>query len=147
MASSPPSLLAFLFLFCSILFVVAQPASAAPLGNWETVANNQIAVKLGNPVRNRRSNDATVDISFTNTSKQTLTGPFRLVITGLNPSAKVSIANASGINAAGEPYFDLSGTVGDQLAPAAKGQTKVTITGGGPNSFSFKTRFSSCPDS
>ncbi|MBT9100286.1 hypothetical protein KFZ76_21545 [Methylovulum psychrotolerans] len=79
-------------------------------------------------------------ITVANVSGQTLNGPLRLVIANLSPTAKVSIANASGKTAAGEPYFDLTGYVDAAFAPGATGLVNATVTGGGPNIFTYSLR-------
>lgn len=131
-------ILMFLLLFLVIGY--SQTSSAAVTTSWEAVANSQITVKLSNPIRNRRSTDATVDINLSNVSGQTLTGPFRLIITGLTPAAKVSIGNATGTTPAGEPYYDLTGYIGASFVPAGTGIVNVIVKGGGPTIFSFTTR-------
>lgn len=138
--SEPTKLPMLMFLLLFWVMVYSQTSSAAVTTSWEVVASNQISVKLANPVRNRRSTDATVDINLSNVSGQTLAGPFRLIITGLTPAAKVSIGNATGTTAAGEPYYDLTGYIGASFIPAGTGIVNVIVKGGGPNIFSFNTR-------
>ncbi len=127
----------FLLLF---LLTAYTHDSLAGTTTWEAVASSQITAKLTNPVRNRRSADASVDINLGNVSGKTLTGPFRLIITGLTPAAKVSIGNATGTTAAGEPYYNLTGYIGSSFASAGAGVVNVTVRGGGPTIFSFTTR-------
>ena len=131
------SIMMFLLLF---LFTAYTHDSLAGTTSWEAVASSQITAKLTNPVRNRRSTDASVDINLSNVSGKTLTGPFRLIITGLTPAAKVSIGNATGTTAAGEPYYNLTGYIGSSFASAGAGVVNVTVRGGGPTIFSFTTR-------
>ena len=132
----PILMLLFSFLFTAY----SQITSAAVTTSWEVMASSQISAKLANPLRNRRSTDATVDINLSNVSGQVLAGPFRLIITGLTPVAKVSIGNATGTTAAGEPYYNLSGYIGSSFAVAGTGVVNVIVKGGGPNIFSFNTR-------
>ncbi|WP_445370984.1 carboxypeptidase-like regulatory domain-containing protein [Methylomonas sp. HW2-6] len=127
----------FMLFFLSLQF--PETAEAAT-GSWETVSASQVSVKLATPVRNRRSNDATVGVSLQNTSGGEIAGPLRLVITGLAPAGKVSISNASGTTDAGEPYFDLTGYVGGNFTAGGSGLVTVIVAGGGPNTFSFSTR-------
>ena len=127
----------FLLLF---LLTAYTHDSLAGTTTWEAVASSQITAKLTNPVRNRRSADASVDINLGNVSGKTLTGPFRLIITGLTPAAKVSIGNATGTTAAGEPYYNLTGYIGSSFASAGAGVVNVTVRGGGSTIFSFTTR-------
>ncbi|WFP50818.1 carboxypeptidase regulatory-like domain-containing protein [Methylomonas sp. EFPC3] len=127
----------FMLFFLSVQF--PETAEAAT-GSWETVSASQVGVKLATPVRNRRSNDATVGVSLQNTSGSEIAGPLRLVITGLAPAGKVSISNASGTTDAGEPYFDLTGYVGGNFTAGGSGLVTVIVAGGGPNTFSFSTR-------
>ncbi len=131
-----------IFVLGMLIFLLSaySPVSPAVTSTWEQVPSNQVAVKLGNPVRNRRSADATVDISISNLSAQTINGPFRLVITGLAPAAKVSIGNKTAITETGEPYFDLTGYIGSSFNVGGKGVVNAIITGGGPNTFNFSTR-------
>ncbi|MDT4330396.1 carboxypeptidase regulatory-like domain-containing protein [Methylomonas sp. MS20] len=117
---------------------ITPPAEAA--ANWEPVSTSQVTVKVANPVRNRRAADATVAVTLNNVSGQSLKGPFRLVIVGLSPAAKVAIGNASGTTAAGEAYYDLTGYLGNDFTPGGGGLVSVIVTGGGPNTFSFTTR-------
>lgn len=137
-AKSSPSIAMCLILV--LLMVYAQFSNAAVTPGWEVVASSQISIKLANPVRNRRSNDATVDINLQNISGQAINGPLRLVITGLTPAAKVSIGNATGKTDAGEAYFDLTGYVGNNFTAGGNGLITVIVTGGGPNIFSFSAR-------
>ena len=129
-----------MFLLLFLVTAYSQSSMAAATTSWEVVASSQVAVKLANPVRNRRSSDATVDINLSNVSAQTLAGPFRLIITGLTPADKVSIGNATGNTDAGEPYYDLTGYIGTSFTPAGTGVVNVIVKGGGPNIFSFNTR-------
>jgi hypothetical protein len=125
-----------------LLFALACPqaAMAAKSVSWNTVAATQVTATPTNPIRNRRSNDASVSITVANVSGQALNGPFRLVIANLSPTAKVSIANATGTTSAGEPYFNLAGYVGTVFAPGATGLVNATVTGGGPNIFTYSLR-------
>ncbi|MBD9358865.1 carboxypeptidase-like regulatory domain-containing protein [Methylomonas albis] len=127
----------FTLLFLSLSLL---PSAEAATASWDTVSASQVSVKLANPVRNRRSNDATVDVSLKNTSGGEISGPLRLVITGLAPAGKVAIGNATGTTDAGEPYFDLTGYVGGNFSAGGSGLVTVIVTGGGPNTFSFSTR-------
>ncbi|WP_347986708.1 carboxypeptidase-like regulatory domain-containing protein [Methylomonas sp. AM2-LC] len=130
-----------LILFMLLLTVLPQPSQAAATTTqiWQALANNPVTVSLTTPVRNRRSADATLNINLTNSSAQTIAGPLRLVITDLSP-ANVSISNATGVDAAGEPYFDLTGYVGKSFTPGGNGQINVIVKGGGPTIFTFNTR-------
>ncbi|WP_347986711.1 carboxypeptidase-like regulatory domain-containing protein [Methylomonas sp. AM2-LC] len=130
-----------LMLFILLLTLLPQPSQAAATTTqiWQALANNPVTVSLTTPVRNRRSADATLNINLTNSSAQTIAGPLRLVITDLSP-ANVSISNATGVDAAGEPYFDLTGYVGKSFTPGGNGQINVIVKGGGPAIFTFNTR-------
>ncbi|WP_396643040.1 carboxypeptidase regulatory-like domain-containing protein [Methylomonas sp. 2B] len=123
-----------------VLSFFTKTALSATPTNWEPVSTSQVTVKVANPVRNRRAADATVAVTLNNVSGQSLKGPFRLVIVGLSPAAKVAIGNASGTTAAGEAYYDLTGYLGKDITPGGSGLVSVIVTGGGPNTFSFTTR-------
>lgn len=112
---------------------------------WEPVATSQISVQTANPIRSRRNPDATVAVTVGNVSGQVLSGPFRLVIGDLNPADTVSIANANGVTSAGEPYYDLSGYLGNPIAVGASGTVNVLVSGGGPNLFGFTPRIERQP--
>lgn len=138
--AAKPSYFMAMYLMLVLLVVYSTVSIAATPASWEVVASNQVSTKLANPVRNRRSNDATVNINLQNISGQVINGPLRLVITGLTPAAKVSIANATGTTDTGEAYFDLTGYIGNNFAIGASGIVNIIVTGGGPNTFSFTTR-------
>lgn len=129
-----------LWLLLWLLMGYAESGQAVTTTSWEPVASQQVTVKVANPVRNRRNPDATVAINLSNVSGQTLKGPFRIVITGLTPAEKVSIGNAAGRTAAGEPYYDLSTTIGSDFTAAGSGLVTVLVKGGGLTIFDFKYR-------
>lgn len=123
-----------------LLLYLPQTVSAATAITWESLSTNQATIKLANPVRNRRSTDATVSVSLNNVSGSEITGPLRLVITNLTPTGKVSISNASGSTDTGEPYYDLTGYIGNNFTVGGSGVVSVIVAGGGPNIFSFQAR-------
>ncbi|OAI20179.1 hypothetical protein A1359_21355 [Methylomonas lenta] len=124
-----------------LLLYLPQTVSAATAITWESLSTNQATIKLANPVRNRRSTDATVSVSLNNVSGSEITGPLRLVITNLTPTGKVSISNATGSTDTGEPYFDLTGYIGNNFTVGGSGVVvSVIVAGGGPNIFSFQAR-------
>lgn len=114
---------------------------AATISSWEVMDSSQITVKLTKPIHSRRSKDTTVVIKLSNVSGKALAGPFRLIITGLPPKAKtkVSISNATGKTAAGEPYFDLTDYIGTNFSPAGTGIVTVIIKGDNSKGSDHKT--------
>jgi len=134
-AGPPLAMAAALWL---LLACWGRPAQAAA-GIW-VGAGGQVKVQLGNPVRNRRSNDATIDVKLAN-SGAAVAGPLRLVVGALAPADKVGIQSPTGKTDAGEPYFDLKPYLGGGTFPA-NGAATVTLTvlGGGPNTFSLVPR-------
>jgi hypothetical protein len=135
-----PIISVVLWLLILLANIDVRTAIAAGSTSWDSVSSSSISVIASNPIRNRRSTDATVAINLNNVSGQTLAGPFRLVVTGLTPADKVSIGNATGNTDAGEPYFDLTGYVGTSFSVGGTGVVNAIVKGGGPNIFSLSTR-------
>jgi len=72
--------------------------AAEPIDGW--VANENVNVSFSNPVRSRRSPDATLDATIVNTSGEPLVGPIRLVVTVFTPDT-LTLNGSDGIF-----YFD-----------------------------------------
>lgn len=138
-SASPPITMLLLVI---LLTADYHDVFAATIGSWEVVPSSQITVKLTNPIHNRHSKDTLVVIKLRNVSDEAMAGPFRLIITGLPQKAKtkISISNATGKTAAGEPYYDLTGYIGTNFSPAGTGVVTVIIKGGNHKTFKFKTR-------
>ena len=117
----------------SLLGLPGQTVRAATTGTWQAVGS-QINVSLSNPLRNRRSNDATVNVQLSN-GGGAIAGPLRLVIGGVSPANKVSIGSPDGQTDTAEPYFSLN-----NFAANASATVKLTVLGGGPNIFSISPR-------
>lgn len=134
------TLLGVMLLFLTLPgFHPAMAADTPAAGTWVS-AGSQVKIQLSNPLRNRRSNDATVNVQVGNGSTA-ITGPLRLVLGGLTPAAKVSIQNPTGLTDSGEPYFNLNAYIGgDNFAANGSGVLTLTVLGGGPNTFSFTPR-------
>jgi len=126
--------LAFLFIF----FVISIPVTYAAVGDgtWQDIMD-KVTVNNSNPYRSRRSLDAKVIITVSNTSSSDLSGPFRLVISNLTSSASVSISNATGLTEAGEPYFDLADYVDSEFIQGTTSAQIIVKVAGGRNIFSF----------
>lgn len=116
-----------------MLGLPGQTVRAATAGTWQAVGS-QVNVGLSNPLRNRRSNDATVNVQLSN-GGGAIAGPLRLVVGGVSPANKVSIGTPDGQTDTGEPYFSLS-----NFAANASATVKLTVLGGGPNIFSISPR-------
>ena len=115
------------------LFISQQTfANAAePLGDW--IADGSLEVQMSNPVRSRRSPDATVEVKLLNSSTQAVSGPVRLVVDALTPDL-VSISNGEG-ELEGKVYFTLVPD-GSELLPGALSQAaNLVVAGGGDNIF------------
>jgi hypothetical protein len=116
---------------CSALLQPLQAAEA--LDGW--VANENVNVSFSNPLRSRRSPDATLDATIVNTSNKPLTGPLRFVITVFTPST-VTLSNSEG-TLGGYKYFTLI-PEGEELDAGASVKTPtMTVTGGGRIGFSI----------
>ncbi|WP_262964897.1 carboxypeptidase regulatory-like domain-containing protein [Methylobacter psychrophilus] len=136
-----------MFLLLALLIANYHEVLAATISNWEVVPDSQITVKLIKQIHGHRSKDNTVVIKLSNVSGKALAGPFRLIITGLSLKAKtkVSISNATGKIATGEPYYDLTGYIGTNFSSAGTGIVTVIIKGDNSKgsdhkTFRFKTR-------
>ncbi len=134
-AVSYASLLLLLLSFGLLL----SPAHVSAEIIWQNVAG-QVDIVSSNPLRSRRSPDATVDVEVTNTGASSLNSPLRLVLGDLTP-ATVSLKNASGFTETGEPYLDMTAFIGDTMAAgASSGPMTLTIAEGGSTNFTFTPR-------
>lgn len=121
----------FLLLVYSTFFQFTQ--AAEPIDGW--VANENVDISLSNPVRSRRTPDATLDATIVNTSDKPLIGPIRLVITVFTPSTVTLNGNDGTL--AGYKYFTLV-PEGEELAAGASIKTStMTVIGGGQTAFSI----------
>lgn len=161
--------LSIMFLLLFLAGIYPQSSSAASYKSWEVVTGSQIAVKLDSPIHGHGNDDASVNVNLSNVSGQTLSGPFRLIITDLmrvkkddkdkknkkdkkdkdkkekeddhdDQDDKISISNATGITDAGEPYFDLTGYIGASFPSEGTGIVNVQVKESGKKSFSFNVR-------
>ncbi|WDE13106.1 carboxypeptidase-like regulatory domain-containing protein [Thalassomonas haliotis] len=115
------------------LFITQQTfaSAAGPLGDW--MVKGGLEVEMGNPVRSRRSPDASVDVRLVNSSNEAVSGPVRLVIDTLTPDL-VSISNGEG-ELEGKVYFTLIAE-DSQLLPGDSSEVKtLVVSGGGDNIF------------
>ena len=133
------NLLSSLFILGLLLFPL-QSFSAVE-GSWQDITS-KVSVTKSNPIRSRRNPDATVVIQVTNSSNSDLSGPFRFIITGLDPSTGVvEIGNETGLTTSGESYFDLTPYINSMFVQGATSdQIRVKISGGGRNLFAFNVR-------
>lgn len=136
------ALLVSMVLFLAI--VLPKTANAAGSESWNSVPTSQVVIKQSNPVRNRRNNDATVDVSFTNISGKNLAGPFRLVVKkldNLNSDIKVSAANSSSTTTSfcsgGCPYYNLTPILGANFAAGKTALFRITVVNGGVTNFNL----------
>ncbi|MEW6995941.1 carboxypeptidase regulatory-like domain-containing protein [Colwelliaceae bacterium MEBiC 14330] len=134
--------------FSFLLFVIfisngfIQSVQAAePIDGW--VVNNNLEVSFSNPVRSRRSPDATLDATIVNTGNEPIIGPLRLVINVFTPNT-VTLTGSDGI-IAGYQYFTVIAE-GEELAAGAQVTTsKMTVAGGGRTVFSINGNIYSQP--
>jgi len=88
---------------------------------------NNVAVKLGGFVRDRRSGLYAQQVTLTNNTAGALAGPFFLVLDGLSPSATLN--NASGTSSVypptARPYITVSGS---SLAPGASATVSLQFS-------------------
>jgi hypothetical protein len=116
---------------CSTCFQFTQ--AAEPIDGW--VVNENVDISLSNPVRSRRTPDATLDATIVNTSDKPFIGPIRLVITVFTPSTVTLNGNDGTL--AGYKYFTLV-PEGEELAAGASIKTStMTVIGGGQTAFSI----------
>lgn len=132
-------------LLLGFLLSIVYISPAAQAADWLEVGG-QAQVNVSNPIRSRRSPDALVKFTITNTGSENLIGPLRLVIAGLTPTT-VTLAEETGTTAAGEVYVDLDTAY--IAAPIAPGETseefQLTFVGGGSTTFSFTDRLEQQP--
>lgn len=107
-------------------------AAQAATSEWVDVSASA-DIYTSNPLRSRRSPDATVTVNVTNTSGAVLDAPLRLVLSQFTPSS-VSLEGASGTTSAGDPYLNLSSAL---AAGESTGNITLKILGGGTTSFNF----------
>ena len=121
----PPCIAYILLLFVCTTFI--QPSYAEDiLDDW--VENESVTVNFSNPLRSRRSPDATLDATIVNTGDKPLAGPLRFVITVFTPTT-VTLSNSEG-TLAGLHYFTLIAE-GEELAVGASAKTPTMVVAGG----------------
>lgn len=121
-------------------------ASTATLaeGQWDGIGDSTW-VDLGNPIRSRRSPDASLNVYVTNLGSARLEGPLRLVLADLSPDT-VSLSGPDGITNEAEPFVDLVVPAGG-LAPGERlGPVSLTIVGGGRVIFDLAARLEQLAD-
>ncbi|MCM2679178.1 carboxypeptidase-like regulatory domain-containing protein [Echinimonas agarilytica] len=110
--------------------------AAEAIEGWDE--NSQLEVSLSNPSRNRRSPDATVDITLKNNGDADIAGPVRVFVTDLSP-ASVSLSDADGQESS-TSYFMLV-TPSQTLKAGESAQVRtVTVAGGGRVTFDMKAK-------
>jgi len=125
--------LLYVFLLSACLSLSQSTQAAETLEGW--VVNESIEVSFSNPVRSRRSHDASLDATVINTSAEPLIGPIRLVINVFTPDT-VTLSNSDG-TLGNYQYFTLI-PEGSELAVGASITTsKMNVTGGGRTAFSI----------
>lgn len=112
---------------------VANPLTAAQAEGGqlftlqEIAPLNNVAVKLGGYVRDRRTGLYSQQVTLTNNTAGALAGPFFLVLDGLSPSATLS--NASGTTSVypptARPYITVPGS---SLAPGASATVSLQFS-------------------
>jgi hypothetical protein len=121
-----------LLLLCLLCCGISKSVAAdTPAPVWLNIAD-KVSVQVDNPVRSRRSPDATVKVTVKNTSGAVLTGPVRLVLQNL--TASVSLKDKAG-DAASGPYRLLL-ALDQPLAANSVISLNLTILGGA-QSFQF----------
>jgi len=107
--------------------------AAEPIDGW--VANENVNVSFSNPVRSRRSPDATLDATIVNTSGEPLVGPIRLVVTVFTPDT-LTLNGSDGI-LAGYKYFTLIPEGAELAVGASVTTSQMKVIGGGNTVFSI----------
>ncbi len=124
------------FLTALFLLTLFSAPSDSYAAEWKDVSSN-FTIEMSNPLRSRRSPDATVTTNITYSSVNSISGPFRLVLSQLAPDS-VSLKEASGYTSGGYPYVDLTPYVGESFdINESTGNITLTILGGGPVIFNF----------
>ncbi len=100
-------------------------AADTPAPVWLDIAD-KVSVQVDNPVRSRRSPDATVKVTVKNTSGAVLTGPIRLVLQNL--TATVQLKDQAG--ASNDGPYQLMVAAGQSLAANSSVSLTLTILGG-----------------
>ncbi len=108
--------------------ITAAQAEGGQLFTLQEIAPlNNVAVKLGGFVRDRRTGFYAQQVTITNNTAGTLAGPFFLVLDGLSPSATLS--NASGSTSVypptAKPYITVPGS---SLAPGASATVSLQFS-------------------
>jgi hypothetical protein len=113
------------YLLGSCLLMLPATAAGAESDTWLNIAD-KVSVQADNPVRSRRSPDATVKVTLKNTSAAAITGPIRLVLQNL--TATVQLKDKAGDTPNG-PY-QLVLAAGQSLAVNSSVSLTLTILGG-----------------
>ena len=102
-----------------------QPAVGQGIEISELVdVSDRVTVRYAGNVFNRVTREQVFQATMTNTSERSVLTPLVLVITSVSDPS-ITLANPSGTTAAGEPFIDFSGVVGDgKLAP---GETTASL--------------------
>jgi len=93
-----------------------------------TDVTDSIQVNESGAFYNRRTGDYSYDVVLENISSNGFQSPITAVITNLS-SADVTVSNADGTDSSGNPYFDYSGSLGDDnlLSPGELSGAKKWI--------------------
>ena len=108
----------------------------APVPQWHRITA-ELGLQISNPVRSRRSPNARVDVTLSNTGTTTLSLPMRLLVSSLMPAGTVSLAGSDGVTDNGIPWIDLAAVISGQLNPGQSVTVPLVINHGGRNSFSL----------
>lgn len=122
-----------LLLSLSLLSVsVPSVATGAEAGQWLDVSE-PVTANISNPIRSRRSPDATLKVSLTNITASPMAGPIRLVLSGLTEGVTLN-------GVAGSPNVVLVPEGQTLAAGASTSETSLTISKGGKINFSFQPK-------
>jgi hypothetical protein len=86
-------------------------SAAGPVG-----VDGLVTVTYSGLVLNRATNTFDTRATITNVSGQTLQAPMRLIVTAIESTGTVTLANATGVNAEGDPFVDVA-LPGGELGP------------------------------
>ncbi len=115
------------FVFFVALVCISFGAKADE--SWQDVSAS-LSINVSKPIRSRRSPDAKINVEIKNTGEADLKSPLRFVLGDLSPDG-VSLKEASGTNADGDPFLDLTPFIGEKLgAGESSGVFTLNILGG-----------------
>ena len=125
-------------LFLVTIFLFPMDGSHAAIVDEELalVDSSKVSIAVGRAAFNRRTGEASQDVTVTNNSTESFAPPVYLSVEGITDPS-VIVTNADDTNAAGTPFFILAAQGAEVFSPGAQLTAKVTFLNPSRVRFSF----------